>query len=167
MKACSYFCPICHDVAKDTEFVTTDCGHKFHVVCLDTWLREHNSCPMCRTDIHQHNSTFNTSIRTSNKLIMIAMTPPDNAICLPNTYQECMSKINEMLLNQGPVRVYFDCTYGIPSLRLLKLINQNVICRYFDDVPTLFINHFQIYLFNPTPSYLSELRPHVSLAPPQ
>ncbi|KAJ3673063.1 hypothetical protein LUZ60_006437 [Juncus effusus] len=24
------------------------CGHKFHVSCVDTWLRAHSSCPSCR-----------------------------------------------------------------------------------------------------------------------
>lgn len=38
-----------------TEFVTGDelrvlpqCGHGFHVVCIDTWLGSHSSCPSCR-----------------------------------------------------------------------------------------------------------------------
>lgn len=38
-----------------TEFVIGDelrvlpqCGHGFHVVCIDTWLGSHSSCPSCR-----------------------------------------------------------------------------------------------------------------------
>lgn len=38
-----------------TEFATGDeirvlpqCGHGFHVVCIDTWLGSHSSCPSCR-----------------------------------------------------------------------------------------------------------------------
>ncbi|KAL2346154.1 hypothetical protein Fmac_000154 [Flemingia macrophylla] len=38
-----------------TEFATGDeirvlpqCGHGFHVACIDGWLRSHSSCPSCR-----------------------------------------------------------------------------------------------------------------------
>ncbi|XP_071732273.1 RING-H2 finger protein ATL8-like [Rutidosis leptorrhynchoides] len=38
-----------------TEFVTGDeirvlpqCGHGFHVTCIDTWFGSHSSCPSCR-----------------------------------------------------------------------------------------------------------------------
>ncbi|KAL8150017.1 RING-H2 finger protein ATL8-like [Apium graveolens] len=38
-----------------TEFVAGDvlrslpnCGHGFHVGCIDTWLKSHSSCPSCR-----------------------------------------------------------------------------------------------------------------------
>ncbi|KAM1127243.1 hypothetical protein ACFX13_038038 [Malus domestica] len=38
-----------------TEFASGDeirelpqCGHGFHVACIDTWLRSHSSCPSCR-----------------------------------------------------------------------------------------------------------------------
>nr|QDH08975.1 RING-H2 finger protein ATL54-like isoform X1 [Cymbidium sinense] len=27
------------------------CGHAFHVLCIDTWLRAHISCPLCRANI--------------------------------------------------------------------------------------------------------------------
>nr|ACN31022.1 unknown [Zea mays] len=27
------------------------CGHGFHVACVDTWLRSNSSCPSCRRPI--------------------------------------------------------------------------------------------------------------------
>uniref|UniRef100_N1QPX1 RING-type E3 ubiquitin transferase n=1 Tax=Aegilops tauschii TaxID=37682 RepID=N1QPX1_AEGTA len=27
------------------------CGHAFHVPCIDTWLRAHVNCPLCRSDV--------------------------------------------------------------------------------------------------------------------
>ncbi|GER26921.1 RING/U-box superfamily protein [Striga asiatica] len=33
----------------DTLRVLPDCGHLFHVRCVDPWLRLHPTCPVCRT----------------------------------------------------------------------------------------------------------------------
>lgn len=27
------------------------CSHAFHVTCIDTWLKSHSNCPLCRADI--------------------------------------------------------------------------------------------------------------------
>ncbi|KAL0366508.1 UNVERIFIED_CONTAM: RING-H2 finger protein ATL80 [Sesamum radiatum] len=43
-------CAIClADFATGEEIrVLPQCGHGFHVVCIDTWLGSHSSCPSCR-----------------------------------------------------------------------------------------------------------------------
>ncbi|KAL3830541.1 hypothetical protein ACJIZ3_019343 [Penstemon smallii] len=43
-------CPIClaEFVAGDEIRVLPQCGHGFHVGCIDTWLGSHSSCPSCR-----------------------------------------------------------------------------------------------------------------------
>ncbi|KAK6939192.1 Zinc finger, RING-type [Dillenia turbinata] len=43
-------CAICltEFVAGDEIRVLPQCGHKFHVGCIDTWLGSHSSCPSCR-----------------------------------------------------------------------------------------------------------------------
>lgn len=48
MKSC---CSICLSDYKDSEVlrVIPDCGHMFHVICIDQWLRRHATCPVCRT----------------------------------------------------------------------------------------------------------------------
>ena len=44
------FCAICH--ASNTDiFDTLECGHEFHVTCLNKWLKLKNTCPMCRAII--------------------------------------------------------------------------------------------------------------------
>ena len=46
-------CPICYEtIRSEAECVTTTCDHVFHKMCLTRWCIEHNSCPMCRTDLH-------------------------------------------------------------------------------------------------------------------
>ncbi|KAJ8772713.1 hypothetical protein K2173_027890 [Erythroxylum novogranatense] len=43
-------CVIClaEFVAGDEIRVLPQCGHGFHVNCIDTWLESHSSCPSCR-----------------------------------------------------------------------------------------------------------------------
>ncbi|XP_076938044.1 RING-H2 finger protein ATL32-like [Bidens hawaiensis] len=43
-------CSICLEDYKPTDFVRLipECDHLFHVKCIDTWLKAHPTCPMCR-----------------------------------------------------------------------------------------------------------------------
>ncbi|XP_047154074.1 RING-H2 finger protein ATL70-like [Vigna umbellata] len=44
-------CSICLADYKDTDMLRMlpDCGHQFHLKCIDPWLRLHPTCPVCRT----------------------------------------------------------------------------------------------------------------------
>lgn len=46
-------CAICTVdwVTGDEIRILSRCRHKFHKGCIDTWLREHETCPMCRTAV--------------------------------------------------------------------------------------------------------------------
>ncbi|XP_016476034.1 RING-H2 finger protein ATL70-like [Nicotiana tabacum] len=43
-------CSICLADYKDSDLlrILPDCGHIFHVKCIDPWLRLHTTCPICR-----------------------------------------------------------------------------------------------------------------------
>ncbi|KAI3520325.1 hypothetical protein L1887_09673 [Cichorium endivia] len=43
-------CSICLADYKPTDVVRLlpECGHFFHVKCIDTWLKAHPTCPVCR-----------------------------------------------------------------------------------------------------------------------
>ncbi len=43
-------CSICINVLSD-QVVKTDCGHKFHEVCIQDWLERDQSCPYCRQEL--------------------------------------------------------------------------------------------------------------------
>ena len=45
-------CPICWDDPM-TDRIETVCGHVFDKHCLDTWLKGHTTCPLCRKVIKE------------------------------------------------------------------------------------------------------------------
>lgn len=47
----NYECCICMDVDNIQAWRLLPCGHKFHVSCISIWLRQHETCPICRHDI--------------------------------------------------------------------------------------------------------------------
>lgn len=50
--------------------VLSDCSHLYHVACIDTWLRTHPNCPLCRTKtvplVQQSIVTIESSNRASS-----------------------------------------------------------------------------------------------------
>ncbi|KAK2595920.1 hypothetical protein QQS21_006515 [Conoideocrella luteorostrata] len=60
-------CSICIDEMKEGETaVFLPCNHWFHEDCVVLWLREHNTCPVCRTPIEQSGRSSNQNPRGSN-----------------------------------------------------------------------------------------------------
>ena len=52
-----YQCPICWETITDHK--TTECNHMMCAKCLDKWLEENNSCPICRKKIQNHTHSLN------------------------------------------------------------------------------------------------------------
>ncbi|KAK4261461.1 hypothetical protein QN277_004454 [Acacia crassicarpa] len=52
-------CSVCLSEFKDDDTIRLlpKCSHAFHIPCIDTWLKSHSSCPLCRASIF----TFNAS----------------------------------------------------------------------------------------------------------
>ncbi|XP_077778567.1 E3 ubiquitin-protein ligase RNF128 [Podarcis muralis] len=45
-------CAVCIEVYKPNDVVRIlTCNHLFHKICIDPWLLEHRTCPMCKCDI--------------------------------------------------------------------------------------------------------------------
>lgn len=48
-------CAVCIEPYKASDVVRLlPCRHEFHKVCVDPWLLEHRTCPMCKMDILKH-----------------------------------------------------------------------------------------------------------------
>jgi hypothetical protein len=50
----SGFCTVCQEELKEGERVRTiqKCQHLFHASCLEPWLADNTTCPVCRTPIY-------------------------------------------------------------------------------------------------------------------
>ncbi|KAD6795380.1 hypothetical protein R6Q59_020720 [Mikania micrantha] len=59
-------CSVClSDFQEDeTLRLLPKCNHAFHISCIDTWLRSHTNCPLCRAGIVKN--TTNSSSAASN-----------------------------------------------------------------------------------------------------
>lgn len=47
-------CAVCLSEFQEAETgrVLPDCGHCFHIECIDTWFRSHSNCPLCRAPVN-------------------------------------------------------------------------------------------------------------------
>lgn len=50
-------CSVCLNEFQEDETLRLlpKCNHAFHIPCIDTWLRSHINCPLCRADIVSFN----------------------------------------------------------------------------------------------------------------
>lgn len=59
-------CPVCLSAFREDEILRLlpKCNHAFHIRCIDTWLRSHTNCPLCRAAVVSTDGN-----RTGNELI--------------------------------------------------------------------------------------------------
>lgn len=54
IKNTKFECPICQDYDKthyDYVIRRLNCNHEFHIYCIDKWLSNETTCPICRNDL--------------------------------------------------------------------------------------------------------------------
>ncbi|XP_020268217.1 RING-H2 finger protein ATL47-like [Asparagus officinalis] len=57
-------CVVCLGEFKENEWLRLlpNCAHVFHVSCIDTWFRDHSTCPLCRMGVLYDISTCSSSL---------------------------------------------------------------------------------------------------------
>ncbi|CAB3978066.1 E3 ubiquitin- ligase RNF181 [Paramuricea clavata] len=52
-------CPVCLETYENTEiYIELPCKHKFHEYCILSWLKQTNSCPVCRHELPTDNPEY-------------------------------------------------------------------------------------------------------------
>ncbi|CAD8055419.1 unnamed protein product [Paramecium sonneborni] len=52
-------CSVCQEEYQQQQALQMPCNHHFHPDCLIPWLKQHNSCPVCRSEIKTDDEDYN------------------------------------------------------------------------------------------------------------
>jgi hypothetical protein len=63
-------CSVCLNEFQENETLRLlpKCSHAFHIPCIDTWLRSHTNCPLCRANIMTDTVSLDIVDQNSNNL---------------------------------------------------------------------------------------------------
>ena len=134
-------CPICYELQPN---FTTPCNHRFHKSCLNLWLKDHYTCPICR------NLLKNKYILWSNKLIRFK-----TAIIIYNHYFILKTVFSKKYItgnNLKSVQMHYNKNQIIIEARInnrlqtIKLYSkQDVINSCFESITNLINKFNKIY----------------------
>uniref|UniRef100_A0A0D9W8T2 RING-type E3 ubiquitin transferase n=1 Tax=Leersia perrieri TaxID=77586 RepID=A0A0D9W8T2_9ORYZ len=94
-------CSVCLGEFRDGENLRLlpRCSHAFHQQCIDTWLKSHSNCPLCRANI-----TFVT--------VGVALPEPEPESCAPNEVVVVMDGLENLCEEQQQDAVSGESTTG-------------------------------------------------------
>ncbi|KAM0874326.1 hypothetical protein ACQ4PT_037488 [Festuca glaucescens] len=71
-------CAVCLSELADGDKVRElpNCGHAFHVECVDAWLRAKSTCPLCRADVELQQGNGKAEAQSSSSSAAAAATEP-------------------------------------------------------------------------------------------
>ena len=62
-------CPICIKVLDFVNTITTECGHKYHVSCLESNRVFSSDCPLCRKSLYKCDFCDNYKLNSGKKFL--------------------------------------------------------------------------------------------------
>ncbi|WOK97647.1 RING-H2 finger protein ATL54-like [Canna indica] len=94
-------CAVCLSEFRDGELVRLlpKCAHAFHVSCIDTWLRSHVNCPLCRAPVVAPNATVSSGdsgISTASSSSSSSVPSPESGLgnMEPNSISSALGNRN-------------------------------------------------------------------------
>ena len=72
-------------------------GHLFHQNCLQSWLEQDTTCPICRLSLHEETTTNTNTITTATPAPAPAPAPPTNFLLWPSiTLARLATNVHDM-----------------------------------------------------------------------
>lgn len=118
-------CAICLDDDDDTEKVKTPCEHTFCRACLQKWLRQQCTCPLCRRDFSEEDPDWlaqNEDLRCGNRLGEEMDTSTIN-VSPERTYDDTFTDVEIAWLKElfpdydHRLNIFHDLRYFSPDIR--------------------------------------------------
>ncbi|GAV92069.1 zf-RING_2 domain-containing protein [Cephalotus follicularis] len=118
-------CSVCLSEFEEDESLRLlpECNHAFHLPCIDTWLKSHPSCPLCRANISSINALPNQRAAPA---------------------QETQHDTNVSHVHVDPYRYRNDAVLVIQVLKIHVLSRFNVsFCRQYKGILISCLNGFR------------------------
>jgi len=142
-KYCDVDCCICMEKIFVDECKETECNHTFHKGCLDRWLEESSSCPLCRAQIGDkvviqsipdYYLDANENANDENELLL-----------MNERIQECFDMLNEITTVEdlSPIENIDRLSYALATERLrLQLLDETTIEHYSAELYDMVNDHY-------------------------
>ena len=74
-------CSICQNTIEPNTILRkiNNCSHYFHINCIDNWLKDHTTCPICRQPINNANANTNANTNTKTENINLKLPEAPNS----------------------------------------------------------------------------------------
>jgi hypothetical protein len=115
----SDICVICQDQCLQKDDNTTPCGHVFHTGCLLGWLKNHNTCPCCRTSLYDKPEKPDQEVLQNlveNIVTMHYSIDPESTDTINFTSQELFVFGDEVARLAAEEVLNEDLDWGMPGL---------------------------------------------------
>lgn len=116
-------CSVCLNEFQDDESIRLlpKCSHAFHLPCIDTWLKSHSNCPLCRATIFAFNAS-SSSAATFHEPAPIIENPSRNEVSLGTQHLNEIVDVereNELdVVEEGPIpKTEFRALSDLGNLR--------------------------------------------------
>lgn len=96
-------CAVCLGEYEDRDSlrILPQCGHTFHENCIDAWLRQHSTCPVCRIHLQNSPTRRNMASPLLSEVARSRFTPG----ALPESlFEKPLFDLNSPVLDPGPHR---------------------------------------------------------------
>ena len=112
-----------------------ECGHEFHVDCIEKWFINRNTCPLCRANITYHFSIYFKKKKYGKKNHLLRI--DDDKVCI---YELRNCKSNNNLTTKDFSDIYLNFNNKKSKKKIYKII------RYSDFQKIIMLNNEKICL---------------------